>query len=113
MRKRNVLRVIDTLVWLSISLLPLIIYSFTILGHSGSYMPLYDFAVDLANYFDAPLVDSLVTNVTDALEIDLGQYQIFIDWFVSMHIVHFAVDIVLFIFRLFHKLLDRAMSGLE
>lgn len=111
MRKRTINHLSDTIFWYVIYMLPIVAYLILIASRHGAEVP------SLSAYFDqfgipfvSDIVGSALTNIFGADGI-LPLYGASVgipifSWYVSMTIIHLAVDVLLFIPRLAHKWLN-------
>lgn len=110
MRKRNLTCIFDNIFWYLLYALPVIFYLFALM--SRNYTPV---AFDV--FFDFIGVDVHTTLIYGTL-LDLfgtsGTFPLFDDptiftvltWFVNVFLIHIAVDVLLFIPRWCHHLMD-------
>lgn len=115
MRKRTISTLADTLFWYILYALPVLAYLVTLI-----HFP----AVPIATYF----TDNLGFVFSDTNPIFTALSQLFgsdgllpffandsfitiVTWFCTVFVVHLAVDVVLFIPRFCHKLINKATQG--
>lgn len=115
MRKRNCSFFFDTFIWWLASGLPLLMYLFGfIFGNSP--------IASVSDFFDTTLLASSDGIIFSTLSGVFGSNGImplfssdlplqFFSWFVSVHIIHLAVDFLLFIPRLCHEWIQSFTSG--
>lgn len=116
MRKKTISHIIDCTFWALVALLPLIAY-IVILWHSGAT------GVDLITTMSRCGFDVVTDNVIYTGLVDLfgvsGVMPFFINnnliaylsYFIFVEIVHLAVDVLLFIPRFAHKLMNNNKVG--
>lgn len=111
MRQRAIKKVSDTVFWYVIYLLPVICYILAYFRQGLS-------AGSLATFFETMGIPVLSDVVTETLTKIFGAEGILplygasvgipiFSWYVSMMIIHLAVDFLLFIPRLAHKWMDK------
>lgn len=117
MRKRTVNHLADTIFWYLVYLLPLFCYLLMYIHRAGTTVP--PFSDFMSNNFGMlPLTDI----VSDCLFQLFGADGILplaganlgiplFSWYVSMVIIHLAVDFLLFIPRLAHSFMDKFTKG--
>lgn len=116
MRKKTITHIIDCSFWALIAILPLIAY-IVILWHSGSA------GVDIATVFSRAGFDIVTDNVIfNGLSQLFGvngvmpfyandNLLIYLSYFIFVEITHVAVDVLLFIPRFAHKLMNNNKVG--
>lgn len=112
MRKRTINHLSDTIFWYIIYLLPVMCYLILLASRHGGEVP------TITAYFEnfnIPVVTDLVTEALLSLFGSDGILPLFgsgvgvpvFSWYISMMIIHLAVDFLLFIPRLCHKWLNK------
>lgn len=118
MRKRNVVFLLDNLFWLVMALLPLILHSVNILCYRLSdvtQVPSSLFTLLNSALFSDSIVYSSLAELFGPdgilpLFTDSSIYLRYMAYFVSVEIVHLAVDFLVFIPKLCHKWLGMLTS---
>ena len=114
MRKRNIVKVADTIFWYALYFLPVLFGLITLLNGSDSFWAsmqersLFDimdrFFVEFGMGFTV-IYESL-SSLSNVISVDWAGNECilyFFSWFVSMYILHLFVDFILFIPRIAHK----------
>lgn len=121
MRKRTITQLADTIFWYLIYFLPVILFGIYLIHapESGqvlsfsAFINSNDFGLSSANIV-LTSINSLFGNsgVMPLFSSSSGFYApIFIgSWFVSVYIVHLAIDFLLFIPRFAHKMMDKCVK---
>lgn len=115
MRKRNVDHIADTVFWYLLYSLPFLAYLF--MFFTANSVPFTQFFTDNLGF-----VFSSSNPVFSALSQLFGSdgvlplfandsFIIIATWFISVFVVHLAVDIILFIPRFCHKFLSKSTQG--
>lgn len=119
MRKRNIEKVADTVFWFGVYALPLIAYCIY-LGQQGNGT-----IIDFGNFLQNMGLSIINNNVVyTALDSIFGANGIlptfasagalnFFAYFVNCLILHLAVDVIAFIPRFAHKLIDNFARGVD
>lgn len=111
MRKRNIDHLSDTIFWYIIYMLPVLSYLILIASRHGAEVPsLSQYFTDFGIPFVSDLIGNALVNIFGADGI-LPLYGASVgipifSWYVSMLIIHLAVDVLLFIPRMAHKWMD-------
>ena len=117
MRKRTIKHLFDTIFWFMVYIIPLIIYFAYLRSPLGpvTFFGMFtspDFGIMLSN--NNPLIVGLFTLFGDngilPLFADPGIFA-FCGYFISCWIIHLAVDVLLFIVRWSHSMLDGFLGG--
>lgn len=112
MRKRNFKYALDNIFWYILYILPVLCYIITIASRRGTEV------VALPVYFEnfgVPMVSDVVNSALSAVFGADGVLPLYgfstalpaLSWFVSLMIVHLAIDVLLFIPRFAHKYMDK------
>lgn len=113
MTKKNVMRVIDTLFWLSIALFPLLVYCLQSIN-ATSVISLSSFMTDLG--FGISTNNIIYTTLNTIFGVGGGMLELVSDtgillygtYFITIMLLHFIIDMLLVIVRWGHGLLDKA-----
>lgn len=116
MRKRTINHLSDTIFWYLIYLLPVITYCVMLASRRGGDV------VSISAWFDTlgiPVLSDLVSTTLAQIFGADGILPLYgsavgipiFSWYVSMMIIHLAVDVLLFIPRLAHKWIDNFCKG--
>lgn len=110
-KTKNWLYFADQVVWWIVSLLPLILYSFQILGHSGNYESFISYLQTNWGVMDFGIFKTLVDAFLNSfhLNIYIPLNNIFY-WFVYAQFMHLVVDLCLFFVRFIQKILCKSMT---
>ena len=116
MRKRTIANLVDSAFWFLVSILPLALYLITCLSYklqsaTDSLTAFLPFMKSLG-LVDSGLIYSSLSDLFGSSGIlplfsaDNNAILLFLSYFVSVQIVHLAVDFLLFIPRLAHKYMN-------
>lgn len=116
MRKRTIANLVDSAFWFLVSILPLALYLITCLSYklqsaTDSLTAFLPFMKSLG-LVDSGLIYSSLADIFGSSGIlplfsaDNNAILLFLSYFVSVQIVHLAVDFLLFIPRLAHKYMN-------
>lgn len=110
-RKKTINHVADTIFWYVIYFLPVILYLLFILAEPSNTTSVINFSTFLDNVGIGFVADNIISSTLVSI-FGVGgilpllstnvPFEIF-TWFISMFIIHLAVDFVLFIPRIAHK----------
>lgn len=116
MRQRTIKNIADRLFWLVVALLPVLIYLGTFLSYRFASVSetLPSFAEFMAN-FGVSQTSIVFTSMSDLFGADgilplfanNNAILLYMAYFVSVEIVHLAVDFLVFIPRLAHKWMEK------
>ena len=112
MTKKNAMKIIDTLFWLSIALFPLIVYCLQSIN--GSIVPLEQFLTNLG--FGISTNNIIYTTLNTIFGVGGGFLELtsstgilmYGTYFITIMLLHFIIDMLLVIVRWGHHLLDKA-----
>ncbi len=117
MRKRTILNLADQIFWLLIALLPLVLYcvqffAYELTSSSDSLTAFLPFMESLGLSETSIVYTSLVdlfgaNGILPLFAQGSNAVVLFLSYFVTVQIVHLAVDFILFIPRLSHKWLEK------
>ena len=116
MRKRTLSYIVDHLFWLIIALLPLVVYlvqqfSYELTSASETLPTFLEFMQSFGISTDSVVYTAMVDlfgyeGILPFFTADNNTVLLFLSYFVTVEIVHLAVDVLLFIPRLSHKWLE-------
>ena len=116
MRKRTIANLVDSAFWFFVSILPLALYMITCLSYklqssTDNLTGFLPFMKNLGLMDSGIIYNSLVdlfgtTGILPLFSADNNAILLFLSYFVSVEIVHLAVDFLLFIPRLAHKYMN-------
>lgn len=116
MRKRTIANLVDSAFWLLVSILPLALYLITCLSYklqstTDSLTAFLPFMKNLGLMDSGIIYNSLVdlfgsSGILPLFSADNNAILLFLSYFVSVQIVHLAVDFLLFIPRIGHKYMN-------
>lgn len=118
MRKRTITNIADTIFWYSLYFLPVLVYVLSIISPNGITGATLDFAVFIENYPVFTNYNIIYTTLVEIFGVNgvmplLGNSVLLVfSWFVSVYIIHLAVDFLLFIPKLCHKFMNDYTEGL-
>ena len=112
MTKKNALRIIDTLFWLSIALFPLVVYCLQCINNG--VIPMQQFFTNLG--FGISTNNLIYTTLQQIFGVGGGMLELVSDtgiliyatYFITIMLLHFVIDMLLVIVRWGHHLLDKA-----
>lgn len=116
MRKRTIANLVDSAFWFLVSILPLALYLITCLSYklkssTDTLTAFLPFMKNLGLMDSGIIYNSLsdlfgTTGILPLFSADNNAILLFLSYFVSVQIVHLAVDFLLFIPRLAHKYMN-------
>lgn len=116
MRKRTIANLVDSAFWFIVSILPLALYLITCLSYklqssTDSLTAFLPFMKNLGLVDSGIIYNSLSdlfgsSGILPLFSADNNAILLFLSYFVSVQIVHLAVDFLLFIPRLGHKYMN-------
>lgn len=118
MRKKTVKCVADTIFWYGLYFLPVLGYLLFLLAEPSTGTSVMSFSawIDSADFFSGGVVydvlDSIFATGDYGFQLPDG-IIVFFSWFVSVYLMHLAIDFLLFIPRIAHKWLNCFTRGEE
>ncbi len=116
MRKRTIANLVDSVFWFLVSILPLLLYLITCLSYklqssTDSLTAFLPFMKNLGLMDSGIIYNSLSdlfgsSGILPLFSADNNAILLFLSYFVSVQIVHLAVDFLLFIPRIGHKYMN-------
>ena len=116
MRKRTIANLVDSVFWFLVSILPLALYLITCLSYklqsaTDSLTAFLPFMKNLGLMDSGIIYNSLSdlfgsSGILPLFSADNNAILLFLSYFVSVQIVHLAVDFLLFIPRIGHKYMN-------
>lgn len=116
MRKRTIANIVDSAFWLLVAILPLVLYLITCLSYKlqSSTDTLTAFLPFMKNLglLDSGIIYNSLSDlfgsggILPLFSAENNAVLVFLSYFVSVEIVHLAVDFLLFIPRLGHKYMN-------
>lgn len=116
MRKRTIANLVDSFFWLLVAILPIVLYLITCLSYKlqSSTDTLTAFLPFMKNLglMDSGIIYKSLSDlfgtggILPLFSADNNAILVFLSYFVSVEIVHLAVDFLLFIPRLAHKYMN-------
>lgn len=116
MRKRTIANLVDSAFWFLVSILPLLLYLITCLSYklqssTDSLTAFLPFMKNLGLMDSGIIYNSLSdlfgsSGILPLFSADNNAILLFLSYFVSVQIVHLAVDFLLFIPRIGHKYMN-------
>lgn len=111
MRKRNIKCLFDNIFWYLLYLLPVIAYLLSVFRDGSSSASFLSFFEN----FGVPVLGDVVSNALNGIFASGGVLPLnganvaipVLSWFVSLMIIHLAIDFLLFIPRLAHKFMNK------
>lgn len=116
MRKKTISNLVDHAYWLLVAILPILVYAFTCLSYelstSSDTLPTFaqmlsDFGILETSICYTVLSDIFGSSGILPLFASDSVVLLFLSYFVTVEIVHLAVDFLLFIPRLSHKWMEK------
>ena len=116
MRKRTIANLVDSAFWFLVSILPLALYLITCLSYklqssTDTLTAFLPFMKNLGLMDSGIIYNSLSdlfgsSGILPLFSVDNNAILVFLSYFVSVEIVHLAVDFLLFIPRIGHKYMN-------
>lgn len=112
MRTKSIFRLVDTITWLLISLAPIIYYGCLCLGHQAVIPNFAEYCDEFATYLSVGTFSGWLNDILAFINVNVGSYSVVFGWFILCQVSHFIIDILLWIFRLCHHWLNKAVDNL-
>ena len=116
MRKRTIANLVDSLCWLLVAILPIVLYlitcfSYKLTNSTESVIAFLPFMKSLGLVDSGLIYNSLffffgTGGILPVFSAENNAILVFLSYFVSVEIVHLAVDFLLFIPRIGHKYMN-------